>query len=89
MLGVRVRSAGRQALFISDVMHNPMQIRYPSWNSKYCENQELAAATRARVLQQAADQGALILPAHFGSPYCGYVRPGAGGYVFEPSPELP
>lgn len=42
-MAVRLRSGGKEALFIADVMHNPIQIRYPEWNSKYCENQDLAA----------------------------------------------
>jgi glyoxylase-like metal-dependent hydrolase (beta-lactamase superfamily II) len=88
-MGVRVRSGGKEAFFIADVMHNPIQVSHPAWNSKYCEDQALAAETRARVLKHAADEGALILPGHFGSPHCGYVRRGTGGYVFEPSPKCP
>jgi glyoxylase-like metal-dependent hydrolase (beta-lactamase superfamily II) len=88
-MAVRLRSGGKEALFIADVMHNPIQISHPDWNSKYCENQDMAAETRARVLRHAAEHGSLILPGHFGAPHCGYVRQGAGGYVFEPSDELP
>jgi len=87
--GVLLRSGGREAFFIADVMHNPIQIRYPEWNSKYCENQDLARETRAKVLRHAADNGSLILPGHFGMPYCGYVRRAGDGYVFEPSPAVP
>jgi glyoxylase-like metal-dependent hydrolase (beta-lactamase superfamily II) len=89
MMGIRVRSGGKEAFFIADVMHQPIQVYHPDWNSKYCENQPLARETRAKVLKHAADEGALFLPAHFNTPYCGYVRSGAGGYVFEPSPAIP
>lgn len=88
-MGVRVRSGGKEAFFIADVMHNPIQIRHPDWNSRYCEDQDLAARTRARVLAHAAENESLLLPGHFGYPYCGYVRQGPNGYVFEPSPECP
>lgn len=90
MIGLRVRSGGKEAFFITDVMHQPLQIHHPDWNSKYCENQDLARETRARVLKHAVDEGALLLPSHFGAPYCGYVRnaPG-GGYRFGPSPVSP
>lgn len=84
MFGVRVRSGGKEAFFIADVMHQPIQILYPEWSSKYCEDKPLANDTRAKVLQHAADEEALILPAHFNRPYGGYVRRGFGGYVFEP-----
>jgi glyoxylase-like metal-dependent hydrolase (beta-lactamase superfamily II) len=65
-------------------MHQPLQVYYPEWNSRYCENQDLARETRAKVLKHAADEGALLLPAHFGDPYAGYVRPASSGYRFEP-----
>ena len=89
MMGVRVRSGGKEAFFVTDVLHQPIQISYPDWNSKYCENQPLARETRAKVLKHAADEGALLLPSHFNTPHCGYVRSGANGYVFEPSPVAP
>lgn len=88
-MAVLARSNGQEAFFIADVMHNPIQIRYPDWNSKYCENQDLARETRAKVLRHAADNGSLIFPGHFGSPHCGYVRRAGDGYVFEPSPAKP
>lgn len=87
--GVQVRSGGKEAFFIADVMHNPIQIYYPDWNSKFCEDQDVARETRAKVLKHAADEGALILPGHFGPPHCGYVRRTASGYAFEPSSVLP
>lgn len=88
MTGLRVRSKGQEAFFITDVMHQPIQILYPQWNSKYCENQDLARETRAKVLKHAADEGALLLPSHFGRPFGGYVRRGADGYRFEPAPDV-
>ena len=39
--------------------------------------------SRAAVLKRAAERGALIMPMHLGSPYCGYVRRQGDGYVFE------
>ena len=88
MTGLRVRSKGQEAFFITDVMHQPIQILYPEWNSKYCENQDMARETRAKVLKHAADEGALLLPSHFGRPFGGYVRRDGGGYRFEPAPDV-
>lgn len=88
-MGVIARSGGEEAFFIADVMHNPIQIYHPDWNSKFCENQDLARKTRAQVLEYAADTGALILPGHFGPPHCGYVRRAENGYAFEPAPVAP
>ena len=80
MIGVRVRDAGEEAFLIADVMHQPIQIYHPDWNSKYCENQDLAAETRAKVLAHAADENALLLPAHYVSPYGAYVERSGNGY---------
>ncbi|SEQ23271.1 Glyoxylase, beta-lactamase superfamily II [Faunimonas pinastri] len=84
MMGVRVEADGKVAMFISDVMHQPLQVSYPDWNSRYCEDQDLARLTRAKILDQAAREGALLLPAHFGQPYAGYVRRDGDRYRFEP-----
>jgi glyoxylase-like metal-dependent hydrolase (beta-lactamase superfamily II) len=88
-MGVLARSGGEEAFFIADVMHNPIQIYHPDWNSKFCEDQDLARKTRAQVLKHAAENGSLILPGHFGPPHCGYVRRSRDGYAFEPSPVTP
>jgi glyoxylase-like metal-dependent hydrolase (beta-lactamase superfamily II) len=86
---VRVRSDGREALFIGDVMHQPIQIAYPDWNTKYCEDPPLARETRARVLAYCADERCLMLPWHFNAPYCGYVERRDDRYAFVPSDEIP
>ncbi len=84
-MAIRIRSGGKEALFIADAMHQPIQVRYPHVNSKYCEDQELARKTRAELLAYAADHDALILPGHFGKPHGGHVvRDPKGGYHFVP-----
>jgi glyoxylase-like metal-dependent hydrolase (beta-lactamase superfamily II) len=88
-MAVRVRSGGKEALFIADVMHQPIQVYYPDWNSRYCEVAETARATRRKVLDYSAEAGCLILAAHFGAPYGGYVQRRAGGYRYLPSPTVP
>ena len=89
MMGIRLRDGGAEALFIADVMHQPIQVTNPTWSSKYCEDPTVANATRARVLEHAAETGCLILPAHFGGTHCGYVRRDGDGYAWEPSTVMP
>jgi glyoxylase-like metal-dependent hydrolase (beta-lactamase superfamily II) len=86
---VRLRSGGKEALFIADVMHQPIQIANPTWNSKYCEDPLLARATRARVLAYCAEQRCLTLPVHFNTPYCGYIERRGDRYALVPSDEIP
>ncbi|MBB2939805.1 glyoxylase-like metal-dependent hydrolase (beta-lactamase superfamily II) [Amycolatopsis bartoniae] len=62
---LRVRSGGDKAVFVGDILHSPVQILEPAHNSCFCEDREQAAATRRRVLEQAADEGEIVVPAHF------------------------
>ena len=70
---LRVESDGDVALFVGDIMHHPMQIHRPDWNSVYCEDPDQAARTRRAILEQAADEGARIIPAHFGGAHSVFV----------------
>ena len=85
-LGVRLTSQGASALFSGDVFHQPMQIVRPAWNSRFCEHQDIARVTRARVLDENADTGAVIFPSHFGAPHAGTIRRAGSGYRFNPLP---
>jgi len=73
-LGYRVRSGGETGLFCADVFHSPLQILDPAVNTAYCALPEEARRTRLGVLEAAASDGTLLMPMHFGAPYCGYVR---------------
>ncbi|WP_326809052.1 MBL fold metallo-hydrolase [Streptomyces sp. NBC_01775] len=55
-----------RAVFVGDLLHNPMQILEPDANSCFCEDPSGARATRRRVLGWAADHNALVIPAHLG-----------------------
>lgn len=85
MLTFRLRSEGEEGIFCADVMHHPIQIAEPTWNSRYCVLPDVARKTRADFLARAATRRALIMPMHFGVPYCGYVRRQGAGYAFEPA----
>jgi glyoxylase-like metal-dependent hydrolase (beta-lactamase superfamily II) len=82
-----VKYEGPDGSFIctADVLHQPIQIYEPDYNSCFCEDAEAARATRRRVLDYCADSGALLMPMHFGSPHAGYIRRDGSGYRFEPA----
>jgi glyoxylase-like metal-dependent hydrolase (beta-lactamase superfamily II) len=84
MLAYRLRSRGEEGLFSTDTMHSPIQVANPHWNDRYVLWPDQAKASRALVLSKAAEWGSLIMPMHFGAPYCGYVRTEGEGYRFEP-----
>ncbi len=83
MLSFRLRSNGEEGMFSTDTMHSPIQVAYPHWNDRYVLNADMARAARARVLKHAAEREALIMPMHFGAPYCGHVRRDGALYRFE------
>ncbi|MGR6920430.1 MBL fold metallo-hydrolase [[Actinomadura] parvosata] len=55
-----------RAVFVGDLLHNPVQIVEPDANSCFCEDPAGARATRRRILGWAADHRALVFPAHLG-----------------------
>jgi len=76
---LHVEDGGAEAIVCGDVMHHPVQVRHPDWSSAFCEDPAMSAAYRQDMLGRVAGTGALVLPAHFLSPYFGSVeRDGAG-----------
>ncbi|MFE9174033.1 MBL fold metallo-hydrolase [Streptomyces kebangsaanensis] len=55
-----------RAVFVGDLLHSPVQILEPDANSCFCEDPAGARATRRKVLGWAADNNALVIPAHLG-----------------------
>jgi glyoxylase-like metal-dependent hydrolase (beta-lactamase superfamily II) len=66
---LKLAQAGHHALFCGDVLHHPLQVYAPHWNSGFCELPEQARTTRHRVLEYCAEDRALLFTAHFGAPH--------------------
>ncbi|MDP9847020.1 MBL fold metallo-hydrolase [Streptosporangium lutulentum] len=62
---VKVRAGSDQAIFVNDILHSPMQVLDCALNSCFCEDEAESVETRKNVLGWAADNRALIFPAHF------------------------
>jgi len=77
---VRAHSKGETGIFCGDIMHSPLEMAYPDVNTYACEDQDAARATRRKLLEEAAEHGHALLPAHFPDPYamCGVERRGDG-----------
>ncbi|MET8770606.1 MBL fold metallo-hydrolase [Streptomyces sp. NPDC004658] len=78
---LRVESRGERAVFVGDLLHSPVQILRPECSSCFCLDPGQAARTRQRVLQRAADERALVVPAHFGGAGAVQVREAAHGFA--------
>jgi glyoxylase-like metal-dependent hydrolase (beta-lactamase superfamily II) len=83
-ISVRARSGGDTAVFLGDVIHNPIQIDIPELNSSFCEDQPAARATRRRILEAAAGENHLLVPGHFIAPHVGRVRAAREGFTYLP-----
>lgn len=83
--GLRLRSQGQEGMFCADVFHSPMQIAIPGLNTAFCMLPHQAQATRRALLPLLVERRALMMPCHFGAPYCGCVDGSAeAGFRFIP-----
>jgi glyoxylase-like metal-dependent hydrolase (beta-lactamase superfamily II) len=71
---VTLESGSDRAIFIGDVLNNPIQIVEPHWNSCFCEDPQQARRTRRAVLSRAADTNALLLANHFAGGHAAEIR---------------
>ncbi|HEV2634660.1 MAG TPA: MBL fold metallo-hydrolase [Actinocrinis sp.] len=62
---VKLASGTDRALFAGDLMHTPLQVTHVEQESCFCEDPAGSRITRRRLLCWAADDNALVLPAHF------------------------
>ena len=61
-----LESGGDRALFVGDLVHTALQIVEPDTNSCFCEDPAESRATRRKLLGRAAEDNALVFPAHLG-----------------------
>lgn len=76
-----IESRGQRAIFVGDILHHPLQVFCPDWNSIFCEDPERARATRRSVLARVAHEDALMIPAHFAGRHAARVARTATGFA--------
>jgi glyoxylase-like metal-dependent hydrolase (beta-lactamase superfamily II) len=69
-----------EAVFSGDLMHSPLQTRYPELSAKFDVDQAQAATTRRNFLERYCDTDTLCCTAHFPSPSTGKIRRWGGGF---------
>jgi len=80
--GVIVLESGTdRALFAADILHTPLQAPHPDHSSCFCTDPAEANATRRRLLGWAADNNALVLPAHLSGHSAMEIRHQGGGFT--------
>jgi glyoxylase-like metal-dependent hydrolase (beta-lactamase superfamily II) len=79
-------AAGRgkdDAVFCGDIMHSPLQTRYPELSPKFDVDPALAAKTRRDFMERYCDTDTLCCTAHFPSPSTGKIRRRGNGFSCE------
>ena len=71
------------AVVSGDLMHSPLQTRYPELSAKFDVDQAQAAVTRRNFLERYCDTDTLCCTAHFPSPSTGKIRRWGDGFSCE------
>lgn len=82
-MSISFSSQGKTALFTGDVMHTPIQLYRPQWNSVFCHEQEQARQARQWLLDFAANQDVILFTAHFPDTSAGRVSRGGRGFEWQ------
>ena len=81
-MAIGIKSRGNTMLFAGDIMHNPLQVYHPTWNSMFCGDGQLAHRSREWLLAYAAEQSATVFAAHFPETSAGCIQHGQEGYAW-------
>ena len=79
---VRLGGGRQEAILCSDLMHHPLQVRYPTWSTRFCTDPDQARLTRVEFFKKHADSGRLVFPTHFPTPTGGTIARDGAGYDF-------
>jgi glyoxylase-like metal-dependent hydrolase (beta-lactamase superfamily II) len=71
------------AVFAGDLIHSPLQTRYPELSMRFDVDQAQAAVTRRSFLERYCDTDTLCCTAHFPSPSTGKIRRKGDGFSCE------
>ncbi|MEU5030059.1 MBL fold metallo-hydrolase [Streptomyces milbemycinicus] len=80
---LRLASGSDRAVFVGDLLHSPVQILHPSLNTCFCLDPAQAVSSRRRILERAADERELVIPAHFGGAGAVEVRREGAGFALD------
>jgi len=79
---VHVGSEGADAFITGDMVHSPLQMRYPDLSMRMDYDREQSARTRRAVFERFSDQPTLFCTAHFPQPSVGRLVRADGAYSF-------
>ncbi len=80
---VELRSRGRLGILAGDILHTPLQAPFWRWRTRLAEDADQDVRTRRALLEDCAEQDALLIPAHFHPPAVGRVRESGDAFAIE------
>jgi glyoxylase-like metal-dependent hydrolase (beta-lactamase superfamily II) len=83
---VHVAGGAEELILSGDLMHHPLQLRYPQWSTRFCADPALARATRAAFLAKYAGTRKIVAPAHFPNPNGVFIEREGDHYGFVNAP---
>jgi glyoxylase-like metal-dependent hydrolase (beta-lactamase superfamily II) len=81
---VQVGKPGEDAVITGDMIHSPLQARYPDLGMRVDYSSAQAGESRRQLFGCLCDTSTLICTAHFPSPSSGRMKPWADGFKFDP-----
>jgi glyoxylase-like metal-dependent hydrolase (beta-lactamase superfamily II) len=75
---VAITSGQEMVLYTGDLLHHHAQLEHPDWSPMFDMLPQMSAASRARILDEARRQRAVLITAHLPTP--GIARPVADGW---------
>jgi len=72
-MSMSIKSCGEEAIFTGDIMHNPLQVYRPHWNTVFCGNPDLARTSRRWIFDYAVRQKATLFTPHLPETSAGMV----------------
>jgi len=70
---VRISSKGEDAVITGDLMHHPIQCRYPEWDDNFDVDGPQAKKTRRAFCERYADTPVAVIGTHFATPSVGKI----------------
>ncbi|SED32252.1 Glyoxylase, beta-lactamase superfamily II [Rhizobiales bacterium GAS188] len=84
-VAIAVGRGGDDAVFTGDLIHTPLQARYPEMSIRFDLDMDKAATTRRSFLERYCDTRTLCCTAHFPSPSVGHMKRWGDGFRCEPA----
>jgi glyoxylase-like metal-dependent hydrolase (beta-lactamase superfamily II) len=82
---VAIGTSGTDALITGDMIHSPLQARYPELGMRVDYDSKQAGETRRRIFGRFCDAPTLLCMAHFPSPSVGRIGRWGEGFKFAPA----